>query len=74
MSSTISIYNLSKLLNKSVYYGHANQVPYIQVNEKWVITQDPLSKCFELNDLETYTWREISKEDIPGLVMAISRL
>lgn len=74
MNSAISLENLSKLLNKTVYYGHANVVPYIQINERWVITQNSVTNLLELNDLETYTWQEIGKEDLTELVMAVSRL
>lgn len=67
METHASLNRLSALLNLEIRYANTFRIPYIMLAEKWVLTESFENESIELNDLETYTWHEISEEEICSL-------
>lgn len=64
METYTSLDKLSTLLNLEIRYANTFRIPYIMLAEKWVLTESFENKHIELNDLETYTWHEVSEEEL----------
>ncbi|WP_335314782.1 hypothetical protein [Olivibacter sp. CPCC 100613] len=55
---------LSIRLKRKIEYSGKFCVPFLRIDERWVLTESFESKQLELNDLESYTWEGIKEEDL----------
>lgn len=60
----LTLPTLSKLLKIKIQYDNIGEVPYLRLNEKYIITEHYLTKEIEINDLESYEWQTLSNENI----------
>lgn len=65
---TTNLTDLSISLKKEVLYSAKFNVPYLKLSDKFVVTESFNDKGLELNNLEDYTWYELSKEQIASLI------
>ena len=62
----LSLKSLSYLLNTEI--SAIGDVNFIQSNDRYILTEDPLTKDVELNNLETYSSRSLSAFDITDIL------
>lgn len=60
----LTLPTLGKLLKIEIQYDNIGEVPYLRLNEKYIITEHYLTKEIEINDLESYEWQTLSNENI----------
>lgn len=64
----INLYNLSNLLKIDLKTDNIGEVPYLKLNDKYVITEHFLTKELELNNLEDYEWHYLSLDEITNIL------
>lgn len=60
----MNLEQLSKSLKREILYTSKFRIPYLRINARWILTESFDKQELELNDLETYTWRVISGQDV----------
>lgn len=60
----LTLLTLSKMLKIDVRCDNIGEVPYLKLNDKYIITEQYLTKELEINNLETYEWQLLSNENI----------
>lgn len=64
----ISLNYLSNLLKIDLKTDNIGEVPYLKLNDKYVITENFLTKELELNNLENYEWHCLSFDEIRNIL------
>jgi len=67
----MNLQSISKSLNREIEYTLKFRVPYVRINARWILTESFDHKGLEINDLETYTWREFKEEEIKTLNISL---
>ncbi|WP_134090054.1 hypothetical protein [Olivibacter sp. XZL3] len=62
----IRLLSLAKLLNASIH--QKGDIRYIQINDVYVITENPLTKEIELNSLETYDSQPLTSHNVADML------
>lgn len=71
MNRRFSLKNLSKSLCRKIEYTDVFNIPYLRIDDRWVLTASFESEEeIELNDLTNYTWRKFDGEDLKALTKA----
>lgn len=64
----INLNCLSNLLKIELKTDNIGEIPYLKLNEKYVITEHFLTKELELNNLENYEWHCLSFDEISNIL------
>ncbi|MCL4638988.1 MAG: hypothetical protein M5Z89_08360 [Olivibacter sp.] len=59
-----NLQTLSILLNIEIQNNNIGNVPYIPLGDRYIVTEDYLTKELELNDLHLYQWTVKSLSEI----------
>lgn len=59
-----TLHKLSIRLKREVEYSCKFYIPFLRINERWVLTESLDNRQLELNDLQSYTWEKIQEEDL----------
>jgi len=62
--------NLSAVLKLAIKTDNLFQIPYVQVNEQFVITEHFVTKELEINDLLTYSWEPLNEGDLKEILLS----
>lgn len=61
--------NLSTVLKLAIKTDNLFQIPYVQVNEQFVITEHFVTKELEINDLSTYSWEPLNEGNLKEILL-----
>lgn len=59
-----NLHTLSILLDVQIQDNNIGEVPYISLDERYIVTEDSFTKELELNDLHLYQWSVKSLSEI----------
>lgn len=65
----LTLNSLSKLLKIEIKNDNIGEVPYLELNNKYILTEHYITGHLEINNLETYEWQELSNENIVDVML-----